>query len=283
MAVSYEHESLLELFRRRETLAVELLTDALGVEVPAWSGVRVSEGDLGQIDPVETRADLVLLLDEAGEPVFGIVVEVQLKKAAAKRLRWPLYATTLRVRHGCPAAVLVVTPHAAVAEWARQPISLGAGNEFRVAVLGPEAVPRVDSPEVAPELALLSAKAHAETEGGLAVVEAALRCVMRLDASVRGEYHDRLMAWLSPAIRQKVDEMLEEHFPYPQSDFAKAHYGKGVVEGEAAVLLRQLGRRFGDVPSEVEVRVRTADADTILRWCDRVLDATSLDAVFTED
>ena len=37
MAVSYEHESLLELFRRRETLAVELLTDTLGVEVPSWT------------------------------------------------------------------------------------------------------------------------------------------------------------------------------------------------------------------------------------------------------
>ena len=59
MAVSYEHESLVELFRRRATLAVELLTGSLGVEVPSWSKVRVSEGDLGQVDPVETRADLV--------------------------------------------------------------------------------------------------------------------------------------------------------------------------------------------------------------------------------
>jgi hypothetical protein len=41
---------------------------ALGVDVPSWTQVRVSEGDLGQIDPVETRADLVLLLDENDEP-----------------------------------------------------------------------------------------------------------------------------------------------------------------------------------------------------------------------
>ncbi len=84
MTVSYEHESLLDLFRRRETLAVELLTGTLGVKVPSWSQVRVSEGDLGQIDPVETRADLVLLLNENDEPVFGIVVEVQLAKDPAK-------------------------------------------------------------------------------------------------------------------------------------------------------------------------------------------------------
>lgn len=282
LAVSYEHESLLELFRRRETLAVELLTHALGIAVPRWTEVRVSEGDLGQIDPVETRADLVLLLDESGKPVFGIVVEVQLARSPAKLLRWPLYATTLRVRHGCPVTVLVVTPDRAVAEWARAPITLGPGNAYSVAVLGPDAIPRVESPDVAPELALLSAKAHAESDGGLTVVEVALRCVMQLDVPARGEYHDRLMAWLSPAIRDKVAEMLEKHFPYPQSDFAKEHYGKGLIEGEAAMLLRLLHRRFGDVSAEVENRVHQADSETLLRWGERVLDAPTLDAVFAD-
>jgi len=287
MAVSYEHESLLDLFRRRETLAVELLTGSLGVDVPSWSQVRVSEGDLGQIDPVETRADLVLLLDENNEPVFGIVVEVQLAKDPAKLLRWPLYATTLRVRHGCPVAVLVVTPDREVAKWAAKPIPLGSGNTYSVVVLGPDAVPRVQTPNVPVELALLSAKAHAETEGGLLVVEVALRCVMQLDASERGEYHDRLWAWLSPAIREKVNQMLEEHFPYPQSDFAKEHYGKGVREGvqkgEATLLIRQLTVRFGELPPDVEDRVRRADGDMLLRWGERFVTAPTLDAVFAGD
>lgn len=287
MAVSYEHESLLELFRRRETLAVELLTQALGIKVPRWTGVRISEGDLGQIDPVETRADLVLLLDKSGKPVFGIVVEIQLAKSSAKLLRWPLYATTLRVRHGCPVAILVVTPDGGVADWARAPIPLGPGNTYQVAVLGPDKIPRIKGPNVAPELALLSAKAHAESDGGLAVVETALRCVMKLDPPARGEYHDRLMAWFSPAIRDKVAEMLEKHFPYPQSDFAKEHYGKGkaegLIEGEAGMLLRQLRHRFGDVPSEVENRVHQADSETLLRWGERILEAPTLDAVFADD
>ena len=295
MPVSYEHESLLELFRRRQTLAVELLTETLGVEVPRWTTVRVSEGDLGQVDPVETRADLVLLLDERGQPVFGIVVEVQLAKDPDKRLRWPLYATTLRVRHDCPVALLVVTPDRAVAAWAAEPIPLGSGNTYSIVVLGPDAIPRIQTPDVPVELALLSAKAHAESDGGLDVVEAALRCVMRLDASVRGEYHDRLWAWLSPAIREKVNQMLEQHFPYPQSDFAKEHYGKGVAdgrsegrregrrEGESELLLRQLTLRFGDLPPDVEDRVRKADGETLLRWGERFVTATALEAVFADD
>ena len=106
---------------------------------------------------------------------------------------------------------------------------------------------------------------------------------MQLDASVRGEYHDRLMAWLSPAIREKVNEMLEQHFPYPQSDFAKEHYGKGVREGEALLLLRQLTHRFGELPAEVEARVRAADDATLQRWGVRLLDANTLDAVFADD
>jgi hypothetical protein len=152
-----------------------------------------------------------------------------------------------------------------------------------VVVLGPDAIPRVQTPNVPVELALLSAKAHAETEGGLEVVEAALRCVMQLDASERGEYHDRLWAWLSPAIREKVSEMLEEHFPYPQSDFAKEHYGKGVREGEATLLIRQLTHRFGELPPEVEQRVRQADDPSLQRWGVRLLDALTLDAVFAND
>ena len=108
---------------------------------------------------------------------------------------------------------------------------------------------------------------------------------MQLDASVRGEYHDRLMAWLSPAIREKVNEMLEEHFPYPQSDFAKEHYGKGVADGrseglsegvqkgEATLLLRMLTLRFGELPAErrrTRPRGRWRDAAPVGRTvCDR--------------
>ncbi len=172
-----------------------------------------------------------------------------------------------------------MTPDREVAKWAATPIPLGSGNAYSVVVLGPDAIPRVQTPNVPVELALLSAKAHAETEGGLEVVEAALRCVMQLDASERGEYHDRLWAWLSPAIREKASKMLEEHFPYPQSDFAKEHFAKG----EATLLLRLLTLRFGELPDEVAERVRHADAETLLRWGERFVTAPTLDTVFADD
>ena len=104
-------------------------------------------------------------------------------------------------------------------------------------------------------------------------------------------------------IRENVNQMLEEHFPYPQSDFAKEHYGKGVAdgrsegrrerrrqgrsegrrEGEATLLLRQLTHRFGELPAGVEARIRSADDANLQRWGVRLLDANTLDAVFADD
>ena len=81
--------------------------------------------------------------------------------------------------------------------------------------------------------------------------------------------------------------MLRDHFPYPQSDFAKEHYGKGLKEGrllgEANLVLRQLERRFGALPDSVEARVRSADDSALERWSLQILDASSLEEVLRDD
>jgi len=54
------------------------------------------------------------------------------------------------------------------------------------------------------------------------------------------------------------------------------------AEGEAEVLLRQLRVRFGALPEDVMARLKAADAETLLRWSERILSASTLDAVFAE-
>ena len=291
MPVSYEHESILELFRERKSLAVELLADALGVRLPEWATISISEAELGQTAPVEARADLVLVLrNAAGDPVFALVVEVQLRKDEAKRYRLPLYGCTLRDRHRCPVVVLVVTSDPEVAKWAAKPIRLGPGSTFRVAVLGPKQIP-LEVAEGAPaELVLLSTKAHLGDEDAAELVFDAFLRLVDLDPDERGEYTDRLWAWLTPILKEQVQQMLRDHFPYPQSDFAKEHYGKGLEEGrreaqlrEANLVLRQLERRFGSLSEATEARVRSADPDALERWSLRLLDATTLEEVFRDD
>ncbi|MFM8333692.1 MAG: DUF2887 domain-containing protein [Candidatus Methylumidiphilus sp.] len=55
---------------------------------------------------------------------------------------------------------------------------------------------------------------------------------------------------------------------------------KGRVEGEAAVLLRQLERKFRPLPESARQRIASADAETLLLWAERVLDAGSLEDIW---
>jgi len=57
-------------------------------------------------------------------------------------------------------------------------------------------------------------------------------------------------------------------------------FDKGLETGQRAILLRQLGRRFGAVPEPMAARVAAATPPELERWLDRVLDAASLDDVF---
>ncbi|MBF0097995.1 MAG: DUF4351 domain-containing protein [Magnetococcales bacterium] len=55
---------------------------------------------------------------------------------------------------------------------------------------------------------------------------------------------------------------------------------RGKQEGEANVLLRQLKRRFGQVPAHIAELVATADLSQLEAWTDRILDAKTLDDIF---
>lgn len=58
---------------------------------------------------------------------------------------------------------------------------------------------------------------------------------------------------------------------------------KGKAEGKAEMLIRQLRRRFGALPSEVEARVQAADGTELDDWSERFVDAQTLDDVFADD
>jgi hypothetical protein len=55
------------------------------------------------------------------------------------------------------------------------------------------------------------------------------------------------------------------------------------LEGQRAMLLRLLDRRFGAVPEPIAARVAAATSPDIERWIERLLDAASLDDVFASE
>ena len=96
---SMAHEVLVDLFKNRPSLGPELLTEALGVALPSYNEARLVSIDLTQIRPAEYRADVVVLLLDAGAPISVVIIEVQLAVDDDKR------ATLARVHHGSPRQV----------------------------------------------------------------------------------------------------------------------------------------------------------------------------------
>ena len=50
-------------------------------------------------------------------------------------------------------------------------------------------------------------------------------------------------------------------------------------EGESALLLRQIERKFGPLSEVARQKLASADAETLLTWGDRVLDARRIEDV----
>ncbi len=59
----------------------------------------------------------------------------------------------------------------------------------------------------------------------------------------------------------------------------KEGHKEGLQRGEARILTALLRLRFGDLSDPVRQRIDSADADTLLRWSERVLTAQTLEEV----
>jgi hypothetical protein len=277
---SLSHEALLLLFRNRPELAPKLLREALGLELPAYTEVRVESADLTEVVPAEYRADLVVLLVD-GKPVLAIAVEVQLSRDDRKRFTWPVYVAGLRARFECEAVVLVVTPAMDVARWAAEPIKLGPGATLAAVVLGPDAVPVVTDQaraEADPEIAVLSVMAHGRGDVELAVqiasaAVAGARRVLDRDLSVL--YFDLIDAALSEAAR-KAFQMLPQGYEF-QSETLR----KNVATTKAAAVVAVLEARGLALSDEQRARVLgSADIKLLDQWIRRAAIVGNADELF---
>ena len=83
---------------------------------------------------------------------------------------------------------------------------------------------------------------------------------------------------------REVQSMLAERVTEWTEEWKRQGMEKGLqqgrLEGEVALLLRQLELRFGKLDETSRARVRRADAETLLLWGARVLTAASLAEVF---
>lgn len=83
----------------------------------------------------------------------------------------------------------------------------------------------------------------------------------------------------------KIPEILELEEVRPMLrqtvlEWTREWESRGRREGEAALLLRQLERRFGPLVDRYRERLDSADSERLLDWGERILTARSLDEVF---
>jgi hypothetical protein len=298
---SLNHEALLQLFRRRPTLAIELLRDALGLPMPALDNVQIGDSSVSEILPTERKADLVLLLTSSpgGAPEQAIIVEVQLAIDPDKRRSWWWYLVGIHTRHQCDAVLVVVTPSASVAAWAAKPIALGhPGASLVPIVIGPDVVPVVRDPAVAnlsPELAVLSAMMHGNSDAAEDIASAAFAAVRDLDDERARLYTDVIFISLHAAARAILEDLMANGTYEYQSDFAKRYMAQGRTEGvaqgraegeahgRADGVLRVLTARGIDVPPVVRERVLACtDIATLDAWLVRAVTANAASDVIID-
>ena len=279
------HEALLLLFRNRPSLAPELLRDALHVELPEYTEARMDSADLTDIQPAEYRADLVVLLCK-GEPVLGIVVEVQLSPDERKFFVWPVYVANLRARLKCPVCLLVVTANEVTARWACQPVHLGGANKFTPLVLGPSGIPEVIDVQEAladPELAVLSAMAYgkgADTQKSVQIALAAQLASHGLDEDRSKLYVDLIFNALSEAARRAFEAMNSAKYDYQSglgSGFFEHGREEGRQEGARTLVIKLLTRRFGDLTEAARVQLAGASVEELDAIGERLLSAPTLE------
>jgi hypothetical protein len=275
------HEAHLLLFRNQPTLAVDLIRDALHVDLPRFTEARIVSADLTDIQPAEYRADMVIQLFDA-VAVLGIVLEVQLSVDERKRFVWPAYVANLRARLECPVCLLVVTADDTVAKWARRPVEMGGLYPFVPYVLGPSSVPQVMDEAVArsnPELAVLSAMAHGgddDAERSIRIATVARSVTSSLDADRSKLYFDLILHSLSEAAREALITMEIRKYEY-QSEFARRY----VKEGRAEMVSHLLGRKFGALDAEIQRLIAQSSSPELEAMADRLLTAGTLSEVLS--
>jgi hypothetical protein len=293
---SVRHELLVDLFRNRPSLAVELLSGSLGARLPPHKRAYLVEPTFDQLLPPPRHADAVVLLEE-DKPIFAVVVEVQLGVDADKPFVWPFYAAALRARCRVPVCLLVVAPDPEVEAWARRPIATGQpGCPFIPVVIGREGVPRVVDAQrarAAPELAMLSVIAHGgeasadSLDMAVAAVEAA-GAVAALDKERATLYYDNILSALNEATRRALEVLMQSGRYEYQSEFARRYYGEGFAEGEARgkaegkaeALIAILGARGFSLSDDLRTQILGCRDPAMLdRWITRAVAAASAEDV----
>ncbi|MEV4113564.1 hypothetical protein [Nonomuraea sp. NPDC049695] len=294
---SPRHDALINMFADRPQLAVEILRDFMGVDLPdtlLW--VEKTTFNTRRSDDIE--ADLVITLGPPqSPPVHAIILEIQQDKTKDAR-QFARYAAALWLMLGCDVSVLVVCPDRVVAAHYAQPIESGlTGYRLRPWVLGPDEIPAIVDPQEAAahiDLAAMSVMVHGRDRK---VVEAFTAALADVTDEHSPDYYEYAYSMSVPEIRRLMEEIMKSastQWPV-YSPFAREHFGRGLAQGKAEgktegkaeeavrLLLLVLDARGLDVPEDARAQITAcADIAQLEAWTTRAATAQTLQDLFDE-
>ena len=248
----------------------------------------------------------VMAMTAVGGEQFVLACEAQGGHSAEtimkKRRNWPYYLAYLHERYKLPVVLLVLCQEKATVKWAQQPINLGLPVwptlTVNPLVLGPHNIPLQQGPVPDEQLtqAVFSVMTHARHDVVDGILEEVAKALERADPTTRNEYAKAIWLalnprptatqWMELMKAMNMDEELaaslrEGSVGEVVRGFETKAEAKGKAEGEANSVLRIVDRRR--IALTVEQRERIlgcTDLDTLNRWLDASLDATSADEIF---
>jgi hypothetical protein len=115
---------------------------------------------------------------------------------------------------------------------------------------------------------------------GLEALELIMRYILRVNDYVEP---DDLRAFLARVAGPDAKEIVMTAWDRLEERSEQRGIQKGVLQGERALLLRQLRKRFvNEVDVDTERRLASASADQIATWAERVLSAPSLAEILAD-
>jgi hypothetical protein len=145
-----------------------------------------------------------------------------------------------------------------------------------VRLTGPLRV-EVHEPGLAPRVVLGDGELHAP---GILHNPVPVRALIDRDAAHEATLRNLLAREGYPSLDAVRSEAREAGQQEGRQEGRQEGWQEGRQEGAAATLLRQVTAKFGPPTPVTRQRLESADTDTLLRWSERILSATSLDELF---
>jgi hypothetical protein len=228
------HDAFVRLIREKPQLAVKVLREIMGVdlpaEAPAWLGPEV----FNERPSSDLITDNTIVIGPGYAPLRVIIVEVQAEQSDSKRRQIPRYAMAAWLWHECPVDVLVLCPDEKTAAWYTEPLPTALDDcLYRPKGLLPSSVPAVRDVEAMaadPVMGLLSVIYHGQDR---AVAEAFVEGVTSLGPEQGNEYYEHASVLSPQPVRDILEVIVTTTQASRYSAIARRHYADGLAEGKA--------------------------------------------------